>query len=62
LKCQGHSANWLAALPTLISVDAALLLELSPIAWLGPAVSEHAGRCAALPAIPPPKTVSLIAV
>jgi hypothetical protein len=62
LNCQGHSANWLAAVPTLVSVGSQQLQDFRLVEWLGPAVSEHASRASDLPAIPPPKTDSLIAV
>ena len=62
LNCQGHSANWLAALPTVVSANCGKSDKLPLIEWLGLAGSEHASRASDLPAIPPPKTVSLIAV
>jgi hypothetical protein len=62
LNCQGHSANWLAAVPTLVSSDCLQSDDLPLVEWLGPALSEYADRASDLPAIPPPKTVSLIAV
>jgi hypothetical protein len=55
LNCQGHSANWLAAVPTLISTNYEQLDELPLIEWLGPAHSEYADRDSDLPAIPPPR-------
>jgi hypothetical protein len=55
LNCQGHSANWLAALPTLISANREQSHELPLIEWLGPALSENANRSGDLPAIPPPR-------
>lgn len=62
LNCQGHSANWLAAVPTVVPADSQQLHDFRLVEWLGPAVSEHASRASDLPAIPPPKTVALIAV
>jgi len=62
LNCQGHSANWLAAVPTLVSVSGMQSNDLALVEWLGPALSEYADRASDLPAIPPPKTDSLIAV
>ena len=41
LNCQGHSANWLAAVPTLVSADSLQSQELPLVEWLGPAISEH---------------------
>jgi hypothetical protein len=62
LNCQGHSSNWLAAVPSLVSVNCVQSDELPLIQWLGPAVSEHADRAGDLPAIPPPQTVFIFAV
>ena len=62
LTCQGHSANWLAAVPTLVSTSGEQLDQLLLIQRLGPNLSEYAGRGTTLPAIPPPETVSLITV
>jgi hypothetical protein len=62
LNCQGHSINWLAAVPTLVSTNCGQSDELPLIQWLGPALSEYADRVSDLPAIPPPKTVSIITV
>jgi hypothetical protein len=55
LNCQGHSANWIAAVPTLVSADCGLLNELPLIDWLGPTISDSAGRIAAEPLLPPPE-------
>jgi hypothetical protein len=55
LNCQGHSSNWLAAVPTLISVNCSRPDAIPLIEWLGPALSEHADRASDLPAIPPPR-------
>jgi hypothetical protein len=62
LNCQGQSANWVAAVPGLISANREQSIELPLIKWLGPALSEVADHSVDLPAIPPPKTVSLITV
>jgi hypothetical protein len=62
LNCQGHSTNWIAAVPTLVTSDASQSLDLSSVEWLGPATSESAERAADRPAIPPPRTVALPAV
>jgi hypothetical protein len=55
LNCQGHSTNWLAAVPTVVSADCGQSDELPLIEWLGPALSENANRSGDLPAIPPPR-------
>jgi len=55
LNCQGHSANWLAALPTVVSANCGQSDKLPLIEWLGPALSEHVNRASDLPAIPPPQ-------
>jgi hypothetical protein len=55
LNCQGHSANWLAALPTLVSADCGLLNALPRIEWLGRTISDNAGRIATEPLLPPPE-------
>jgi hypothetical protein len=62
LNCQGHSANWLAAVPTLVSTNFGQSDQLPLIQWLGPAHSDYADRASELPAIPPPKTVSIFTV
>jgi hypothetical protein len=56
LNCQGHSANWLAAVPTMVSATRGEFQQPAFVEWLGPALSEHAGRAGDLPATPPPKT------
>jgi hypothetical protein len=48
--------------PTLVSTGSMQPDNLPLVEWLGPAGSERASRASVLPAIPPPKTVSLIAV
>jgi hypothetical protein len=55
LNCQGHSSNWLAALPTVVSANRGQSDKLPLIEWLGPALSEHAERASDVPAIPPPQ-------
>jgi hypothetical protein len=62
LNCQGHSANWLAAVPTMVSANCGEPQQHPFIEWLGPALSEHANRAGDLPAIPPPKTVLIFTV
>jgi hypothetical protein len=57
LNCQGHSVNWLAAVPTLIPNNCGQPDQLMLIEWLGPALSECADRALDLPAIPPPEAV-----
>jgi hypothetical protein len=56
LDCKGQSANWLAAVPTLIIANDVPLQELRLTEWLGPAFSERANNMCSRPAIPPPKT------
>jgi hypothetical protein len=58
LACQGHSANWLSTVPTLVPVNSQRLCDCLWVEWLGPAVSEHADRGSDLPEIPPPKQFS----
>ncbi len=55
LGCNGQSFNWLAAVPTLISVDLELTDQLALIAWLGPHSSDVAGGVADVPTPPPPE-------
>jgi len=55
LGCHGQSLNWLAAVPTLVSVDLKLSDQLPLIAWLGPVVSDAAQSVAAPPMLPPPE-------
>ncbi len=55
LKCGGLSMNWLAAVPTLISVRVDIVQQISPFAWLGPATSDRAFGTADLPSVPPPE-------
>lgn len=57
LECQGHSAGWVAAVPTLVVTGCDLADDLSVVDWLGPALSERAFHSFDLPAIPPPKAV-----
>jgi hypothetical protein len=57
LECQGHSAGWVAAVPTLVMTGCDLAGELSVVDWLGPALSERALSSFDLPAIPPPEAV-----
>lgn len=55
LGCNGQSLNWLAAVPTLISVDLELTDQLALVAWLGPHSSAVAGGVADVPTPPPPE-------
>ena len=55
LACQGQSHNWLAAIPTLISVELELSDQLAFVAWLGPHSSAVAAGTYAPPTPPPPK-------
>jgi hypothetical protein len=57
LNCQGHSADWVVAVPTLIPNRCGQLDQLVRVEWLGPALSECANRVLDLPAIPPPEAV-----
>jgi hypothetical protein len=57
LSCQGHSADWVAAVPILISKSCGQPDEPVLVQWLGPALSERANRILDLPAIPPPEAV-----
>ncbi len=56
LNCQGHSSNWVAAVPTLISARVELANKTDLLAWLGPFSSEEAIHVASVPATPPPKS------
>jgi hypothetical protein len=53
--CHGQSFNWLAAVPTLISVDLHLSDQLPLVAWLGPHASASAAGEAIVPTPPPPE-------
>src|SRR4051812_9955523 len=55
LNCQGHSANWLSALPTLVSIDRGQSDELPIVEWMGPAISDAPGRIAFELLLPPPE-------
>jgi hypothetical protein len=55
LGCRGQSLNWLAAVPTLISVEPQLADQLALVAWLGPHSSEIAGGVPLVPTPPPPE-------
>jgi hypothetical protein len=57
LNCKGHSADWIAAVPTLIPTGCGQPDQLVLVEWLGPALSECANRVLDLPAIPPPEAV-----
>ncbi len=53
--CHGQSLNWLAAVPTLISITPEFTDSVAPIAWLGPHSSEIAAGVATVPTPPPPE-------
>jgi hypothetical protein len=55
LGCHGQSLNWLAAVPTLISVELSLSDQLPLVDWLGPHSSAVAGGVAPVPTPPPPE-------
>ena len=55
LACHGQSLNWLAAVPTLISVELELSDQLPLVAWLGPHSSDIAAGVADVPTPPPPE-------
>jgi hypothetical protein len=55
LACHGQSFQWLAAVPTLISVDLRVDVKLPLVAWLGPVLSDVAECVAILPSLPPPE-------
>lgn len=55
LGCQGQSLQWLAAVPSLITVEHALSAHLPLAAWLGPHTSESASPLYDTPTPPPPK-------
>jgi hypothetical protein len=55
LACHGQSLNWLAAVPTLITVELNFADEFPLVAWLGPHPSETASPCSETPTPPPPE-------
>jgi hypothetical protein len=55
LACGGHSLQWLAAVPTLVTARSACLHQLPLVAWLGPAASERGQGLSDDPAVPPPE-------
>jgi hypothetical protein len=55
LGCRGQSLNWLAAVPTLISLTPEFSDQLALVAWLGPHSSEVAAGVALVPTPPPPE-------
>jgi hypothetical protein len=57
LKCGGHSMNWLAAVPTLVSVHTDLAPVIAPPTWLPPPASDHQCGTAQPPIVPPPERV-----
>jgi hypothetical protein len=57
LACRGQSLDWLAAVPTLVTVRLELSDQLSFADWLGPTVSSHADGRSDAPTVPPPERV-----
>lgn len=55
LACHGQSLHWLAAVPTLISVEPQLTDQMALVAWLGPHSSAIASGVAPVPTPPPPE-------
>lgn len=55
LGCHGHSLNWLAAVPSLLSVELNLSDQLPLVTWLGPHSSEVAAGVSDVPTPPPPE-------
>jgi hypothetical protein len=55
LACHGQSLQWLAAVPSLITVELELSDHLAPVAWLGPHSSEFASPLSDTPTPPPPE-------
>lgn len=55
LACHGQSLNWLAAVPTLITVELEIADQLPLFAWLGPPDSASAAGIADAPTPPPPE-------
>ena len=55
LGCHGQFFNWLAAVPTLISVERELTDRLALVDWLGPHSSAVAGGVTDVPTPPPPE-------
>jgi hypothetical protein len=57
LSCHGQSLNWLAAVPTLITIELNLSDEFPLVAWLGPHSSDFASPFLEGPTPPPPEQV-----
>lgn len=57
LACHGQSLNWLAAVPTLITIELNFADEFPLVAWLGPHSSDIASPFAETPTPPPPERV-----
>lgn len=55
LACHGQSFGWLAAVPTLVSIELTTSDELPLVAWLGPQLSESASPHTDAPTPPPPE-------
>ena len=56
LNCQGHSSDWAAAAPTLISANVTMTERVALPVWMGPLSSEKATSVAAPPTPPPPQS------
>jgi hypothetical protein len=55
LNCHGQSANWVAALPSLVSSACGQSDEPPLVEWLGPAISDTSDRVAVELLFPPPE-------
>jgi hypothetical protein len=55
MSCHGQSLNWLAAVPSLITVEPQRTDHLALVAWLGPCSSEFASPHSDTPTPPPPE-------
>jgi hypothetical protein len=55
LACRGQSLTWLAAVPSLITVEHELADQLPLVSWMTPPSSEIAAGVADVPTPPPPE-------
>lgn len=55
LACHGQSLSWLAAVPTLITIELSLADEFPLVSWLGPHSSNIAAGVSDVPTPPPPE-------
>ncbi|MGD9635697.1 MAG: hypothetical protein AB7G28_14740 [Pirellulales bacterium] len=55
MACHGQSLQWLAAVPSLITVDLELSDHLALVAWLGPHSSDASSPLYDTPTPPPPE-------